>query len=77
VLNNGHVTTMISLSVDPRVVSGGLLKRGQQWVIDYVGILTFYKISVFGVKNNILKSENSKEEWMYDVYKLSAKAHMH
>jgi len=65
------------LSVDSRVVSGELLKRGQLWVIDYVGILTFNKISVIGVKNNILKSENSKEKWMYDVYKLSAKAHMH
>lgn len=61
-LNNGHVTTVISLSVDSRVVSGELLKRGQQWVIDYVGILTFNKISVIGVKNNILKSENSNEE---------------
>ena len=59
------------------MVSGELLKRGQQWVIDYVGILTFNKISVIGVKNNILKSDNSKEKWMYDVYKLSAKAHMH
>ena len=59
---NDHVTMIISLSVDPRVMSGELLKRGQQWVIDYVGILTFFLISVFGVKNNILKSENSKEE---------------
>jgi hypothetical protein len=39
---------MISLPVDSRVVSGELLKRGQQWVIDYVGILTFNKISVIG-----------------------------
>ena len=60
---NDHVTMIISLSVDPRVMSGELLKRGQpEWVIDYVGILTFFLISVFGVKNNILKSENSKEE---------------
>jgi hypothetical protein len=54
--------TIIKTKQKYQVVSGELLKRGQQWVIDYVGILTFNKISVIGVKNNILKSENSNEE---------------